>query len=335
MSARRQTRGFWQSLVRPSWGDLGTWLLALVLASGLWFFVNAGARTSERTLRIRLDIVNVPAGMVITGDVPEHVDVRVSGTGLMLSSIDPASLRTSLDLSGVRPGVATYRLNAKDFALPRTVEVTRITPSRVSLTVDALKRRRLPIEIDYRGDLQPGLRIGEVQLLPKQVRVRGPRAVVEGLTQVPTQVLERGSLAPGVNERTLDLLAPAPLVQVRRPTVVAQIVVERELAVRRFDDVPLEIKSGEGWTVEPARVSIEVRGPAVELASFAFAPGAAYVDAAALAARTRVEVRPLVTVPPGYEVVGLDPATVTLEPEEERADMELVGPPKPPDEENP
>lgn len=332
---RRGPRSLLDSLLRPSWADIGTWLLALVLASGLWFFVNAGARTSERTLRVRLDLIHIPAGMVITSTVPDYVEVRVSGSGLMLSSIDAKNLRTSLDLAGVRPGVATYTLNAKDFALPRSVEVNRVTPSRVSLSVDRVVRRKLPIRIDDRGELEPGLKIVELQLLPDEVSVSGPRARVSGLTEVTTQALDRTTLQPGVNERTLDLLAPAALVQLRRPTVVAQVVVEREVAERVFEDVPLEMKSGEGWTVVPDRITVVVRGPAVEIGAFELAPGAAYVDAATLAGREAVEVRPLVTLPPGYEALRLDPPIVTLEPTAERADTELVGPPRPAAEENP
>ncbi len=325
----------WRTLLRPSWADLGTWMLAFLLASGMWFFVNAGARTSERTLRVRLDLIDIPAGMVITSTVPDYVEARVSGSGLMLSSIDAKSLRTSLDLAGVRPGVATYTLNAKDFALPRSVEVNRVTPSRVSLSVDRLVRRKLPVRMDYRGELEPGLKILEVQLLPSEVSITGPRARVTAMTEVDAQPLDRATLQPGVNERTLDLLGPGGLVQLRSPTIAAQVVVERELAERTFEDVPLEI-SGEGeWTARPDRVRVVVRGPAVEIGAFELAPGAAYVDAAALAGREAVEIRPLVTLPPGYEILRLEPPTVTLEPKAERADTELVGPQLPTPEENP
>lgn len=332
---RPEPRALWQTLVRPSWGDLGTWLLALILASGLWFFVNAGARTSERTLRVRLDLIHVPNGMVITSDAPDHVEIRASGSGLMLSSIDEEGLQTSLDLAGVQPGVATYTLNAKDFALPRSVEVTRITPSRVSLAIDRLVRRKLPVRLDYRGDPQPGLKVVEVQVLPGEVAVNGPRARVQSLSEIDTQPLDRATLQPGVNERTLDLLGPGGLVQLRRPSVVAQVVVERELAERTFEGVPVELKSGERWTVHPERVGIVVRGPRVELGAFELAPGAAYVDAATLPVGEPVEVRPLVTLPPGYEVLRLEPPTVTLEPKAQPADTELVGPPAPTPEEIP
>lgn len=332
---RPEPRALLQTLVRPSWGDLGTWLLALLLASGLWFFVNAGARTSERTLRVRLDLIRVPAGMVITSPVPDYVEVRVSGSGLMLSSIDQESLTTSLDLAGVQPGVATYTLNTKDFALPRSVEVNRITPSRISLSVDRLVRRTLPVRIDYRGDPEPGLKIMELQLLPSEVTVNGPRSQVKALTEINTQPLDRASLQPGVNERTLDLLGPGAQVQLRRPTVVAQVVVERELEERTFAHVPLEVQGSDAWFAIPGHVGIVVRGPRVEVRSFALAPGSAYVDASGLAPGEAVEVRPLVTLPPGYEVLRLEPPTVTLEPRAPQTDTELVGPPEPTPEENP
>jgi len=325
-------RGLWQSFLRPSWADLGTWLLAFLLAVGLWFFVNAGARTSERTLRVRLDLIHVPSGMAITSTVPDYVEVRVSGSGLMLSSIDAKSLRTSLDLAGVRPGVATYTLNAKDFALPRSVEVNRVTPSRISLDIDRLVRRKVPIHLDYRGDPPPGLRVVEVQLLPSEVAVTGPRARVAAINEIETEALDRSTLAPGVNEFTLDLLGPGGLVQLRQPTAVSQIVVERELAERTFDNVPLEVKSGAGWTVRPGQVRIVVRGSAVEIGALELAPGAAYVDAADVVGREAVEVDPLVTLPPGFEVLRLEPPTVTLEPAAVQADTDqvepLVGPPK-------
>lgn len=298
-------------------GDLAAWALALLIAVGLWFFVNAGARTNERTLQVRLDLVRLPAGMVITNAVPDYVELRVSGTGLMLSSIDDQTLVTSLDLSGVRPGVASYTLNAKDFGLPRSVEVSRIVPSRVALEVDRIVRRSLPVRLDYRGDLDPGLEITETQLLPDKIAVSGPRSRLATLAQIDTEALDRASLEGGVNERTLNLLSPGGLVQLRRPSLAVQIVVRRKEAERTFEDVALEIHGtkSEGWTVSPGEVAFVVRGPSGEIESLELAPGAAYVDLEVLEpAGTAVDAEPKVTLPPGYESVRAIPATVVLEP---------------------
>ena len=313
-------------LRRPSWGDVGTWLLAFLLAVGLWFFVNAGARTSERSLSVRLDLVDLPGGFVITSAVPETVDVRISGTGLMLSSIDSVGLSTSLDLAGVQPGVATYGLSAKDFALPRGVEINRITPSRISLRIDRVVRERVGVELDYRGELGRGLQVVEIQILPAQVDVTGPRAQVSPLTEVVTQAIDRSTLEPGVNERELALLGPGGLVQLRRTNVSARLVVERALTERVYEDVSVDLKSAQGWEVIPSAVRIVVRGPVGdEIEELGLAEGAAYVDASMLSAGEAIEVSPLVTLPPGFEVVRLEPATVRLEPLRRDASGAVLG----------
>lgn len=314
MSERRERRGR-----RPGsghlWADLGTWLLALTLAVGLWFFVNAGARTSERTLRVRLDLVHLPSGMVITNPVPDYVEVRASGSGLMLSSIDAKDVRVSLDLGGVRPGLVSYTLSARDFGLPRNVEIDRVTPSRVSLQVDRLKQRRVPVHLELQGVLDNDLRIVEAQVLPSEVTVTGPRTRIEDLQSIETAPLDRASLTPGVNERTLDVLNPGGLLQLARTAVAAQIVVERDLRERAFEDVPVELKGERPrWRLDPERIRVVVRGPASEMAQLELAPGAVYVDPTDWTGDEPREIRPEVTLPPGFEVVTLEPETVGLSP---------------------
>jgi YbbR domain-containing protein len=313
--SERRERPAWRPGSGHFWADLGTWLLAFTLAVGLWFFVNAGARTSERTLRVRLDLVHLPSGMVITNPVPDYVEVRASGSGLMLSSIDAKDVRVSLDLGGVRPGLVTYTLSARDFGLPRNVEVDRVTPSRVSLQVDRLKQRTVPVRLAYQGVLDNDLRIVEAQVLPAEVAVTGPRTRIEALRSIEAAPVDRASLTPGVNERTLDVLNPGGLLQIPRTAVAAQIVVERDLRERVFEDVPIELKGERPrWRLEPERLRLVVRGPASEMAQLELAPGAVYVDPTDWTGEEPREVRPEVTLPPGFEVVTLEPETVGLSP---------------------
>jgi YbbR domain-containing protein len=259
--------------------------------------------------------------MVITNPVPEYVEIQASGSGLMLSSIDAKNLRVSLDLAGVRPGMSTYTLSSKDFGLPRNVEVDRVTPSRVILSVDRLMQKALPVRLEYRGVLESDLRLVEAQLLPDEVVVTGPRTRVEALEVVETAPVDRASLSAGVNERTLDLLSPGGLVQTPRTAVAAQIVVERELSERAFTDVAVELKGTERrWRVEPARIRLVVRGPKSEMGRLELAPGAVYVDPTGFTGSEARDVPPEVTLPPGFELVSLDPATVRLWPAPQAAE---------------
>ena len=79
---KRGSRGGtpWQRLRATSWSDVGTWAVALAVAVGLWLLVNMGERTSERTLRVRLEPENVPAGMVIV--IIRRISVTETGISI-------------------------------------------------------------------------------------------------------------------------------------------------------------------------------------------------------------------------------------------------------------
>jgi len=72
-------------------GDIGLRVLAVVLAIGLWIFVNAGERGSVEPLTVPISYSSLPAGMVRmpsarTRDItapaplPEGVAMRISPT---------------------------------------------------------------------------------------------------------------------------------------------------------------------------------------------------------------------------------------------------------------
>ena len=157
---------------RSRFGEAGTWLLAFLMALGLWVFVNAGERSSTRTLKVRLDLLDLPGRMVVTNRVPDHVDLQVAGSGFILATIDDSRLVTMVDLANVRPGRATYTLGPSDFSLPRNVEITQVSPSRVAVEVDRLSQRRfVGVPVVLRNARQAW------QIVPPEVtlRLRGPK----------------------------------------------------------------------------------------------------------------------------------------------------------------
>ena len=74
--------------------QVGAWALALLVAVALWLSVNLGERASERTVRLRIDLVNLPAGKMITNAVPAYAQLRLRGSGLLLSTSSQVSLPT-------------------------------------------------------------------------------------------------------------------------------------------------------------------------------------------------------------------------------------------------
>lgn len=314
MSPLRLTRGRLANRVAmPSRGDIAMWLVAFGIAIALWAFVNVGERASERTLRVRLEPEHLPAGMVITNPLPSYVELGVMGSGLILSSIDTTTLRTKLDLAGARPGTATYALVAKDFELPRKVRVTRVIPSHVTVQIDRVSRRSLPVNVQSRGQLQAGLKLVGVTAQPDAVVVSGPRERISSLAGVDTRVVDLSELGAGETEIEAALEGPGGLVQLSRGSVRLRFVIEVVQGERVLKDVPVGFrgKDAERWRATPPAIELTVRGPQDQVTRLDLPGGSVWIDASDLPERGG-EREPQFELPPGIEVSDWSPRKVRV-----------------------
>lgn len=314
MNRLRATRERWTSrVVMPSSSDVATWLVAFGIAIALWLFVNMGERESERTLRVRLDPEHLPAGMVITSPLPSYVELGVTGSGLILSSIDTTALRTSLDLAGARPGTATYALGGRDFGLPRKVRVTRVSPSHVTVQVDRVSRRSLPVRVQRRGELKEGLKLARVMAQPDEVTVSGPRERIEPLREVDTRPIDLTELGAGETEIEAALESPGGLVQLARGSVRLRFVVERVLGERVLKEVPVSPSgaAAERWRISPSTIELTVRGPQADVTRLALREDAVWVDVSDVPP-AGADLEPQFQLPPGIEVIRWNPRTVRV-----------------------
>ena len=312
----------------PSARDVATWLVAFGVAIGLWLFVNMGERTSERTLRARLDLERLPAGMLITSPVPDYVELRVSGSGLILSSVDPTSLRAVLDLAGARPGTATYALVGKDFQLPRKLRVIRVSPSHVTLQFDRVSRRSVPVRVQSRGEPREGLKLAAVQVQPEEVVLSGPRERIVGVRAVDTRPIELEDLGAGETEIEAALESPGPMVQLSSTTARLRFAVEPVRGERVLKDVPVEARGegAAGFRVVPPAVELTVRGPQADITRLELPPGVVWVDVRGIDAKKGGQAEPQFQLPPGIDAVGWKPKRVTLTPLPPAADTQGEAP---------
>jgi YbbR domain-containing protein len=113
-------------------------ILAVVFSAGLWVFV----MTSEKTnvlVSLPLDLDSVPAGLVVTGEKPESVEVQLHGLRAALAQVSPESLRVRVSLAGARVGDLVLSLGPDQIVVPPGVTVLRVNPAVVRV---ALARAR-------------------------------------------------------------------------------------------------------------------------------------------------------------------------------------------------
>jgi YbbR domain-containing protein len=169
--------------------NAGAKLLALIIACVTWYILSGERREriSERSYRIPLSIVNIPARTIIVSPLPEAVDVRIRGSFTALRQMEPAKLEAVIDLLGASPGEKRYPLAPEDINVPRGVEVIAISPPEVRLSLDAVEEKTLPIVPEITGAPAAGSHIEEVVAEPRSGRVLGPARTLARMVSLRTE----------------------------------------------------------------------------------------------------------------------------------------------------
>jgi len=287
-------------------------LLSLLIAFSLWFFVNFGERDSEESLKVPLELRNIPAHLMITSPRVDFVDLRVSGPRALLGRIDRNRLSIGLDLNGVRPGPSVFRIDVASLNLPRGVQALRINPSQVTLEMERVGHKAVPVRLRLNGKPPPDLLIADTKVSPETVQVTGPASDVRDIAAVNTEPLEVSTSTPGTLERELLLDPTGDYISLSANRVAVQVRIEEVQTTRDFKGVAVEVRNaGTPYRLTPDRVRMTVRGPKRLLSNLELESGAVYIDAGGLALGAHT-LKPSVDLPAGVELGSLEPAKVDL-----------------------
>ncbi|HLK11991.1 MAG TPA: CdaR family protein [Candidatus Binatia bacterium] len=305
----------------PSWRALreglrrnpGLKLLSLVLATLLWFTINLTERDAERLVELPLSIRKLQPGLIVTNPPVRPIAMTLRGPRTILDGVDERKERIALDLAGIAPGDTRIELNTDMIRpeLPRRVKVVRMEPARLTLRVDRLARRTVPVHAELAGAPALGYTVAESQVVPDHVEVTGPAGKVDELKEVTTEPIDLRGLKDTL-QRNVLLAWAGDFVSFAPDHVVVSVTFEEVMVSRDFRHVEVGVLHAEGFQVQvrPAAVDLTVRGPQRLFHNFKLAAGGVYVDAAGLGpGRHTAGVH--VELPPGLELLG-DPPEVQL-----------------------
>ncbi len=285
-------------------------LFSLAFAFGLWLFVNAGERETEQTMLLPVELRNLPPQLIVMGPRVEFVDVRVSGPRTLLSQL--SSKKISLDLTGMRSGPSSFRVNTELLNLPRGVKLLRVTPSAISLEVARMVKRVVPVRIEIVGKPPLGYTAGEIEVSPSTVEVSGPAPQIEKIQFVGTEPFDVSRLIQSTT-RELQLQGPdGDLVTYNAERVQARIDVQEVVVTREFRRLRAMVKNTE-LRVSPALLLIEisVRGPQRIVEKLNLTNQEVFIDAKGQGPGV-ASLPVTVLLPPEVELVAQDPTEVEI-----------------------
>jgi YbbR domain-containing protein len=284
-------------------------LLSLLLAIALWFGVSGEERT-ETSLNMALEMVNLNHNLMVTSEVPPAIQVRVVGSRSIVSNLSQSRLTQTLDLNGYKSGRHTFSLGPNSFSLPRGVQVVRIQPNPITLTLAATITRTLPIKPVLENNPAEGYELVSAHTRPAQVTVKGPApelAELQFISTIPIDLSflkEPTVIATDLDFKNLHLALKDPV------PILADLQIAPKTMTRTFSGVPV-LTAPQEARVSPAQVTLTLSGPWPLVQNLKAEDLKARVDTRNLApGRHRLTVS--VDLPGGVSLVRSRPAIVTV-----------------------
>jgi YbbR domain-containing protein len=236
-------------------------LLALGITLGLWYAVTTQRAPAQTRLRaVQLDFL-LPEGVDIGNEPLDEVDITVEGSQSKLVELNARNLVARADLTDLSTGDRVLRLTDKNvlMELPEGVRIVNINPRSLTLHLEPLVERDIPVEARFEGDPPEGFVRGAVQVTPPSVRVRGPQSHVNAVERAFTETISLAGERDTVVRPQVAVDIPDHKVTPAESSVAVRVEIDEEQAERRFSNVA--VRAASGAPVSPQAVTLTLKGP--------------------------------------------------------------------------
>ena len=236
-------------------------ITALLITLGLWYAVTTQRAPATMRLRaVQLEFI-LPENVDVGNDPVEEVDVTLEGSQGKLAELSARNLVARADVTNLKPGDRVARLSDNlKMDLPEGVRVIEVSPRSVTLHLEPVVVRAVPVEARFGGELPEGFERLGVEVTPPQVRLRGPESHVQAIDKAYTETISLAGQRESVAMPQTAVDIPDHKVTPLDPTVSVRVEIAEEQSQRRFTNVP--VRSAGGGTVAPTTAaSVTLRGP--------------------------------------------------------------------------
>ncbi len=173
--------------------NLGLMLLSLVLAFFFWAVATEAKDPTQDApfgSSIPIEVTGLDEGLLAYGMNGTRVRVELRAPQSVWETLGSDSLRAYIDLSEVTTGTLTVPIRVDVQVTP--VQVLKITPPEVSLTIEHIAEKEITVTTRLEGTSVFGFGVDDPEVVPQTVRVRGPASWVSKVTQAQVTVSVQG-----------------------------------------------------------------------------------------------------------------------------------------------
>jgi len=169
-------------------------ILSVIIAILLWFFV-IGESKNEMGIDAPLEFKGIPQDITIVNNIPTTIHVRLKGSSTLLRPLTEKNPLFNIDLSNVKLGKNVILLEKKDLKnIPLGVEVIDISPVTITLILDKIIEKRLPVAVKTSGTLPRGYQLAETKVMPATVLAKGTRSYLQEIDKISTNPIDLNTI---------------------------------------------------------------------------------------------------------------------------------------------
>ena len=293
-------------------------LVSLFFALFLWYFV-VGEDKVDMNVTIPVEIVNLPRDLVISNQFKKQLEVTISGQRSLIRGMTSQHISRTIDLSKASPGTVVIQNHLDSISLPRGLSILRVQPPTITLLLDRLIQKELPIKPILVGKVHNSYKLQTVTADPPTLVISGPQSILGAEQDLRTSPIDINGLNGSAVKQVPLALKPAIADLIGEPVVAVRINIVELNQEMEFADIQVEIKSdaetqtGQIYQLLPPTVSITAEIPLKMAQATKDIRGLFHAEISPETLQAgSFELKVLVETPPKVKIIAIKPETVTL-----------------------
>jgi YbbR domain-containing protein len=234
-------------------------LLVLLLCS---FEPVQSSSVNEIEILIPVDPYKLPDGLTLVGPALKEIELRVKGPLSALKDLRRNVPRYKLDLSGVAVGVESIAINPDLIQMPGGVQITRVNPAYLTVKVDRLLKKQVPVKVAVSGDPAGSYFINGTLAKPSAMLICGPETAIGLVDEIFTKPVDVTARSESFKKEIAVDLAEGVETCSSSGIVLAEIYFAAKVATKRFVGILVQ---GENtpyeFSISPRTLTLEIKGP--------------------------------------------------------------------------
>ncbi|KPJ89151.1 MAG: hypothetical protein AMS17_03095 [Spirochaetes bacterium DG_61] len=290
-------------------------LISLALAFILWVYVDS-LKQKERFISVPVDVKNVPAGYMVSNDLPSSVKVILRGKESRLALIDEKNVVAFVDLDSSTKGETKRTVRVDRDQIPLGVTIKEVEPRVVDVLVELEEKKRVKVIPVIINEPPDGFYFEDALIEPEEVFIKGPESLVKDLHSVYTKDININNLTE-TTVREVELnIGDSRILPEEEPVVRVRIVIKEQYVLRKFSKEEIlyrNLTEELEADIEGQPISVLLRIPRVIEKDFSQDRFVLYVDLKSISSPGEFDIPVLFeTVVPNISRIRLEPDTVVV-----------------------